>query len=114
MALRDHLKQIRDVFSVRNASKAGYNPDEISERLRNRILIIYTDVLSGRMKSFNPYSTYSEDRRYEFWDQMRQALRHLYGRPVLFQAEVEHAGEDAIMFVQHCNSSEFFDFIELS
>jgi hypothetical protein len=109
----DYLKQIRDVFSVRHAARGqGYKPDWISERLRQRVLMLYADVLSGRMNRFDPYS--QEDHWLEFLEEMHQTMRHLYGRPVLSRARPNSAREDVLAFLLDCSPSEFFDFIELS
>jgi hypothetical protein len=112
--ITDYLKQIRDVFSVRNAPRGlGYKPDRISERLRHRVVMLYGDVLSGRMNRFDPYS--HEDHWLEFLEEMHQTMRHLYGRPVMSsRTRPNSAGEDVLGFLQDCSPSEFFDFIELS
>ena len=49
MALKDKLVSIFDVFSRRSAPQAiGYKPDAISDTLRNRVLLLYRDPLSGQ------------------------------------------------------------------
>lgn len=112
MMIIDYLKQIRDVFSVRNARRGlSYKPDSMSERLRNRILMLYVDVLTGRMESFN---SFPENHLEEFWTQMHQNMRHLYGRPKLSQRQVNNPVEDAAAFIERCTAPEFCDFIELS
>ena len=115
MALKDQLKQIWDSFSVRKPSQgaSSFKPDILSDTLRNRILMLYTDVMSGRMND-KLYRLGHEDYRSEFWEEMHHSLRHLYGRPVLASQHVQSAGEDAVRFVQGCSAEEFFDFIELS
>lgn len=113
MSLKDQLKQIWDVFSVRHVPRGpGYKRDEISELLRNRVLMLYVDVVSGQMPT-NPYSL-PQNHSSEFWDQMHHTMRHLYGRPVLSQAQVRSPAEDAAAFVERCTTPEFFDFIETS
>jgi hypothetical protein len=107
----DYLKQIRDVFSVRHARGQGYKPDVISERLRNRILMLYVDVLTGRMDRSN---SFAENHLDEFWTQMHQDMRQLYGRPQLSQRQVRNLLEDVAAFLERSTAPEFFDFIELS
>ena len=49
MPLKDHLNSILDVFSRRQSPRRrGYKPEEISERLRNRLLLLLREVFSGK------------------------------------------------------------------
>ena len=45
---------------------------------------------------------------------MHNRLEHLYGRLNLSGVQVSSATEDLNIFLQQCNTDEFFDFIELS
>jgi hypothetical protein len=117
MSLKDRLTSVFDVFSRRGAARAprgtAYKPDQISERLRNRIVILYRDVMSGQWPT-NGWAT-SENRTGEFWQQVHNALEHLHGRVRLApNVETNSLIEDAHAFVQHCSAEEFFDFLELS
>jgi hypothetical protein len=65
MSLKSQLQRIWDTFSVRRG--ADYKPAEISDRLRARILMLYVDVIAGRMTT-NPYSSSAHhDYSSEFW-----------------------------------------------
>jgi hypothetical protein len=76
--------------------------------------MLYVDVIAGRMTT-NPYSSSAHhDYSSEFWDQMHQSLRHLYGRPVLSNSQTYSAAEDAARFVERCTTAELFDFMEMS
>ena len=113
MSLKDQLLSVFDVFSRRAVPKApGFKPDEISEQLRNRILLLYRDVISGRRNATS--LSYAEDRTHEFWEQMHNALQHLHGRPKLSSASVHSQADDVFAFLLHCTAAEFFDFLELS
>jgi hypothetical protein len=111
MLLRDQLRQLWDIFSNRQRAQApGYKPDEVSERLRSRVMMLYADVVAGRMTA----GTYShpEDHSSEFWEQAHHALAVAYGRPVLSKARVRSATEDLLAFLEQSSSSELFDFVE--
>ena len=111
--IKDRLKLICDVFSRRNVQRGhGYKPDEISDRLRNRILLLIRDVSSGKWID-NGWSSSPGDHTHEFWEDMHNMLEHLYGRPKLSGATVASAVEDALAFVLVCKPQEFFDFLEL-
>ena len=117
MVFTDRLKSIFDVFSRREAARDPlYKADDIPERLRSRILLLYRDVLSGQWQEgwIDDGSNTSE-----FWAQMHNSLEHLHGRPwlsdVVYRGNpVDDAVTDAIAFLQKCTANEFFDFIELS
>jgi hypothetical protein len=82
MALKDHLVSILDVFSRRSAPRGlAFTPDVVSETLRNRILLLYRETLSGKWGQ-HPWSRPSDCTR-EFGEQIAQSLQHLYGRPKL-------------------------------
>lgn len=113
MSLKDQLRQIWDSFSTRKIDRgAGYKPDEVSDRLRTRIVMLYVDVVSGRM-STNQYSV-PQDHSSDFWEQIYHALRVLYGRPKLSRFNVRSAAEDAMAFAENGTAKELFDFIETS
>lgn len=113
MSLKEQLASIFDVCSRRSAPRGqGYRAEELSERLRNRILLLYRDVISGR-RNANPYSS-PDDRTHEFWEQMHNSLQHLHGRAKLSSAKVHSQIEDALAFLLRCSAEEFFDFMELS
>jgi hypothetical protein len=65
------------------------------------------------MKSFNIYSS-PENHSHEFFDDMHQAMRHLYGRPVLSQIQADSTREGVAAFIERCAPAEFFDFLDLS
>jgi hypothetical protein len=113
MSIQDRLQQFWDVFALRHAVHGpGYKPEEISDRLRNRVLMLYADVVSGRM----PTSSYvsAEDNSHQFWEEVHHALRTGFGRPVLSRARVHSAAEDAMAFAQQASAAELFTFIEAS
>ena len=118
MIITDRLKSIFDVFSRRESVlDQQYKPDDISERLRTRILLLYRDLISGRGGQWGQ----GGDFRVEFWEQMHNSLEHLHGRPWLSDVGPRHRGnpvdayiEDAFEFLLNCDTNEFFDFIELS
>ena len=113
MSLKDRLTSIFDVFSRRSPSRgAGYQPDELSEQARRRILILYRDVVAGQWPAhqWSPSGNYTED----FWAQVHNALEHLYGRVRLSSQAMNSLMDDAAAFVLHSTTEEFFDFLELS
>lgn len=113
MTLKNRLTSILDVFSRRSAPRGqGHKPDEMSERLRNRLLLLYRDVISGQWNA-NPWSS-PENHTSDFWEQMHNALEHLHGRVRLSKAQAQTPIEDALAFLLRCDAEEFFDFIELS
>lgn len=113
MSIKDRLASIYDVFSRRSAARGqGYKPDEIPERWRNRLMLLYGEVLSGHWTD-NAWSS-PGDHRQEFWLEMHRMLQHLYGRPKLSQAKVGTPIEDTVAFVQSCEPVHLFDFIELT
>ena len=79
MSLMDRLGQFFDVFSNRRkAHGPGYKPPAISRELHGRILLLYSEVISGRLNTRG--WGYAEDYGAAFFAQMHQALRLLYGR----------------------------------
>ena len=86
MSLKSQLQRIWDTFSVRR--EANYKPAEISGRLRARILMLYVDVIAGRMTT-NPYSSCSQ---------------RLFLRVLGSDASVVEASIWPTRFVQHPNS----------
>ena len=109
MSLTERLKSIFDVSSLRkNPSEEKYKPDHISEKCKNRILFLYKDFISGHE------STYFNDT-HPFWKQIRHSLQLVHGRMMLSNdSRVRSDAEDVLAFLKICNTSEFFDFIELS
>lgn len=108
MSYKEHLISIFDVFSRRQrSSNQSYESDGISERTRNRILLLYRDIVSGQWSRGGDYT-------FEFWSEMHNALEHLYGRPKLYDRVMGDHVEDALIFLMNCNTDEFFDFLELS
>ena len=118
MLLKDRLKSIFDVFSRREATRDPHKPDDIPKRLRNRILLLYRDVLSGSGQWGR--GRFEEDHTFEFWSQMHNSLEHLHGRLWLSDGGEQYRGmpdrhtADALWFLLGCRANEFFDFIELS
>ncbi|MBN1547014.1 MAG: hypothetical protein JW902_10170 [Syntrophaceae bacterium] len=107
--LKNKLKLICDSFS-RRPTPLGYAPDTISDTLKNRILLLYRDVLSGKWP-VDSWS-YSGDHTFKFWEEMGQSLQHLYGRPVLSNNPRLAPVEDVCYFVTTCETAHFLDFIE--
>jgi hypothetical protein len=113
MSLQERLRQLRDVFSVRReAHGPGYKPDAISDRLRNRILMLYADVVTGRRTT--GFAISGQDNSYQFWEEMQHALATALGQPVLSQRGTRSAVEDAMAFAQHASAADLFTFIETS
>jgi hypothetical protein len=111
--IKDRLKFIWDVFSRRDAQRPqGYKPDVISNPLRNRIFLLFRDVLSGKWTDGAFASPGNHTR--EFWEEMHDSLQHLYGRIELSVAPAESRVADALAFVAACEPAEFFDFLELT
>jgi hypothetical protein len=50
----------------------------------------------------------------ELWTKMHNSLEHLYGRVRLSSQTTHTVVDDAVAFVLHCTTEEFFDFLELS
>jgi hypothetical protein len=111
MTLRERMQQLRDVFAVRHeAHGPGYKPDAISDRLRNRILMLYADIISGRATT--GYGVGGEDNSYQFWEELHHALGTALGRPRLSRIETRSREEDAKAFVHHATATDLFTFIE--
>lgn len=115
MPLKDHLSSILDVFSRRQQAprRQGYKPDEVSERLRNRILLLLREVFSGKW----PVDRWSSpgDHLTEYWEDMHNRLQHLHGRVKLSNDPREREPwEDTLGFALSCTPAEFFDFLELT
>ena len=112
MSLKNQLTSIFDVFSRRDAPRGkGYKPDEVSETLRSRILLLYREFLSGQWSNrHHSQGDYTQT----FWEEMARQLQHLYGRPKLSEALTRSAAEDALNFVCTCEPAHFFDFLELT
>jgi hypothetical protein len=100
MSWKDQLTSVFDVFSRRTSQREPeYNPDQIPERLRNRIIILYSDVLSGQWHT-NEWAA-SENRAGEFWQQIHNALELLHGRVRLApNVETNSLIDNALAFVQ--------------
>ena len=104
----DRIKSIFDVFSRRaSALGAEYKPSEIADRLRNRIILLYRDVVSGQWGR-------SGDHSWQFWPEIHNSLQHLCARPRLSSMVAADAMQDTLVFLTECETSEFLDFIELS
>jgi hypothetical protein len=114
MPLKDQLNSILDVFSRRQAPRGqGYKPDELSERLRNRILLLLREVFSGKWPADRWHSPGDYTR--EFWEDMHNKLQHLHGRPKLSPDPLAlQPWEDVLGFALSCSASEFLDFVELT
>jgi hypothetical protein len=101
------------VFSRRSAPRGlAFTPDVVSETLRNRILLLYREMLSGKWGQ-HPWSRPSDCTR-EFGEQIAQSLQHLYGRHKLSDLRTNSVAEDAFAFVSQCEPQQFFDFLELT
>lgn len=110
MNLINRLKRICDVYS-RRVSQHGSDieRESLSVTLRNRILLLYRDIVSGAWRG-NSYDDFTQ----EFWSEMHNSLQHLYARPELSSVRTNTLIDDVALFVRECDTSEFFDFIELS
>ena len=112
MSLSERLRQIRDSFSTRHGVHGpGYKPDEISAKLRRRILLLYSEIITGRMTT-HPGVVAPQDNSFAFFEQMHQSLRLLYGNPKLSKGPAADPNHDVLNFTGECSASEFFDFIE--
>jgi AbiJ-like protein len=110
--IKGQIKKIHDSFSRRDAKRGkGYKPDAISETLRNKIMLLFREVLSGNWTDGSLVSP--GDHTDEFWREMHFSFQHLYGRFRFTTAAVTEP-MDAIGFVMACQPAEFFDFLELS
>ncbi|MER3423140.1 MAG: hypothetical protein C4293_07820 [Nitrospiraceae bacterium] len=108
--LKDWLRRIFDVFSRRYSGRA-YEPNRVSETVRNKVLLLCRDVFSGLWRE--PRSS-PGDYTQTFWEEIHKFLQYLHGRPKLSQApEARTPCDDALHFLLHCESQEFLDFIEL-
>lgn len=114
MPLKDQLSSILDVFSRRQTPRGqGYKPDEIPEKLRNRILLLLRDLVSGKWPTDRWDSR--GDYTHEFWEDMHNKLQHLHGRPKLSDdTRAREPWEDTLGFALSCKAPEFFDFLELT
>ena len=116
MPLSDKLSGFWNVFSLRRgSSRPGYRLDEVSERLRNRIMMLYADVITGRTR-LGSYEILSQPQNHapEFWSEMHHALRTAYGKVSLSSLRTNNPAQDATAFILNCPPAEFFDFIEAS
>jgi len=113
MPLTDRLGQFFDVFSRRaRVHGPGYKPPVISRELHGRILLLYGEVISGRLNT--RARGYAEDHSASFFAQMHQALRLLYGRANLAEQRQRNDVEDVMAFTNDCTAEQLFDFIEAS
>jgi hypothetical protein len=113
MSLTDRLGQFFDVFSRRQKIRGpGYKPPIISRELRGRILLLYSEVISGRLSTQG--WGYAEDHSAAFFVQIHQALRLLYGRANLTDQRQRNEAEDVMAFTNQCTAEQLFDFIEAS
>ncbi|MCY4112185.1 MAG: HEPN domain-containing protein [Chloroflexi bacterium] len=114
MALKHRLVSIFDVFSRRQPPQdSRYRSDQLSTQLRNRILLLYRDVVSGEWPSQYMWSG-QRGSAHAFWKEMHNSLQHLYGRPQLSNQTGLNEIDDISAFLNECDAKCFFDFIELS
>lgn len=108
--IKDRLRLIFDVFSRRHSGRA-YEPDRVSETVRNKVLLLCRDVFSGRWRE--PWSS-PGDYTQTFWEEIHRSLQYLHGRPKLSQApEARTPWDDVLYFLLRCEPHEFLDFVEL-
>ncbi len=113
MSLTDRLGQFFDVFSRRQRVHGpGYKPPTVSRDLHGRILLLYSEVISGRLNT--RAWGYPEDHSPTFFAQIHQALRLLYGRANLAGQRHRNEAEDVMAFTNECTTEQLFDFIEAS
>jgi hypothetical protein len=111
MSLTERLARLFDVFSRRNQVHGpGYKPATISPQLRGRVLLLYSEVIAGRLNTRN--WGYAQDHSAQFFAQAHQALRLLYGRAHLSKSQQHTDAEDVMAFTGECSAEELFDFIE--
>jgi uncharacterized protein DUF7014 len=113
MSLTDRLDRFFDLFSRRQKVHGpGYNPPTISRELHGRVVLLYSEVISGRLNTRG--WGYAEDHSASFFAQMHQALRLLYGRANLAHQRQRSEAEDVMAFTNECTAEQLFDFIEAS
>src|SRR5688572_18845472 len=107
------LGLIWDAFSRRRGVHGpDYKPASVSNELRNRINVFYSEVIAGRLRTRS--WGHPENNSHEFLEEMHQALRLLYGRNRLSERSHHSVQADVAAFTAECSAAEFFDFIETS
>lgn len=107
--LRERLKVILDVFS-RRRREGGYPPDAVPETLRNKVLLLCSDVFSNRWGDQIARGDYTN----EFLAEIHRALQYVHGRPKLSpDPRANTPVNDAVDFLLTCEPEEFLDFVEL-
>lgn len=111
--LKRRLTSIFGSFSHRQRlADRSHKPDQISDRLRSRVLLLYRDLVSGGWVS-HPFAA-AEDRGPEFLGEVHNSLQHLYGRDKLSNSPARNYLQDLNAFLDRCDAAQFFDFLELS
>jgi hypothetical protein len=107
--LIDRLKLIFDVFSRRHPA-TKYPPNSVPETLRNKVLFLCRDVLTGRWQEYGSTSDYT----FSFWSEIHRSLQYLQGRPKLSSnPQADSPTNDAIHFLLTCDPKDFLAFVEL-
>ncbi len=116
MSLKDRIVAIHDVFSQRKTRNTGRVLKQLAQEDRNRILLLYRDVING-----------SWDQGFQYhgaellWAEVHNSLEHRLGRPILSQRlqafglhNHKMVADDVHIYLSECTPDEFLDFIELS
>ena len=109
MGLKDKLRAIFDSYSRRpQPPHPQYKPAEISQETRARILMLYTHDFLSNQTGFSRFDAT------DFWRQTHQSLRYLLGRSYISGNTNVPYNEDLAQFLNHCDTGQFFDFIEIT
>ena len=114
MGIRDIIQRIYDSPSVRmRRNPTGADLPTLTPEFRNRVIMLWRDLINPDPTG-NPWSL-QDHSLVEFWQEMHNALTHLYGRPHL--SEDRHfvsAWQDLTDFLIRCDTDQFFDFMEVA
>jgi hypothetical protein len=111
MSWKDQLTSVFDVFSRRTSQRGPeYNPDQISERLRNRIIILYRDVLYGQWHTTND----PHRRTAPASSGSRYTTRSSFCMGACGWRRTLRRTRSSTTRSHSCSAEEFFDFLELS
>jgi hypothetical protein len=101
------IKKIFDTFSKRNKTIEPYSY-RIPETLRNKVIIVCTDIFSGKYSQFS-----IGDYRSEFWDEIHHTLLIRHGRLYLGENNRNSSqAETVVEFLLNAKDDYFLDFIE--
>lgn len=114
MTLKSRLTTLFGAYSRRHQPPGGgrHQADRISDVLRNRILLLYRDIVNGRWN--HGLFTGTPDRAGLFFAEVHNLLQHLYGRSKLSNTPAPDQLADLLAFLERCSAGQFFDFLEVS